>query len=103
LLVSFFQLAVLLLFLAGDTIARPGNGLQTLCIDLTAAAHTFPEGAFADPLQRRFHHLQQLAFIVALREQEFLGVGTGSTVCNILSRILVGNAAIFFRAAYGPA
>src|SRR5215472_10243249 len=103
LFVSFFQLAVLFLFLAGDAIARPGNGLQTLGIDLIAAAHTLSERTFADPLQRRFHHLEQLAFIVALRKQKFLGVGTGSTVCDVLGRILIGDAAIFFRAAYGPA
>src|SRR5215472_5128204 len=103
LFVSFFQLAVLFFFLAGDAIARPGNGLQTLGIDLIAAAHALSERTFADPLQRRFHHLQQLAFVVALRKQKFLGVGTRSTVCDVLGRILIGDAAIFFRAAYGPA
>ena len=56
--------------------------------------NAFAEVAFADADQGLVDHLQSLAIIVALAEQEFLGIGTGGPVGNILSGILVGGTAV---------
>src|SRR6266571_2812259 len=94
LLVRFFQLAIFQLFLAAYAIAGPRHGFQALRVDLFAAAHAFAELAFADAKQRGLYHLQQLAVIVALGKEEFLGIRTGCAVSDVLGSILVGNATV---------
>ena len=101
LLLYFFQLAFFQFFLAGNAVAGPGHGLQPLGIDLIAAAYAFAKFAFADPLQGSFDHRQQLAIIIALGKQKFLGVGACRAVGNVLRSLLISNAAVFFRAAHG--
>src|SRR5262249_45057010 len=99
LVARLFQLAFFQLLLALNAVARPGHSFKPLGIDLIAAAYAFAKRAFADTLQRRLDHLQQLAVIVALREEKLLGVGTSRAIGNVLGRILVGDPTILFRAA----
>ena len=47
---------------------------QALGIDLVATRDTLAETTFTDPFERAVHHLQQLAIVVALMEEEFLVV-----------------------------
>ena len=99
LILNFFQLPLFLLFLALDAIARPGHCFQPFGIDLITAAHAFAERAFADSLKGSFHHVEQLAIIVALREKELLGIGVCRAISYILCRILIRDSTIFFRTA----
>ena len=101
LLGCLFQQSLLQLLLALDAVPRPGHGLQSLGVDLLAAVNTFPEAAFADAHQRLIHHLQKLPLVVALAEQEFLGVGAGGAVGDVLSGVLIGRAAVLLRAGDG--
>jgi hypothetical protein len=61
------------------------------------------EAAFADARQRSIHHLQQLPLIIALAEEKFLGVGTGSAVGDVLGGVFVGGAAVGLGAGDGAA
>ena len=97
---GFFQLALFQLLLAFNAIARPGDGFQSLGVDFITAAHTLAKSAFADAQQSGLHHLQELAVIVALGKEELFGVRAGRAIGDVLRCILVGNAAIFFGAAY---
>ncbi len=63
---DFFQLAIFQLLLALNAIARPGHSFQPFGIDFISATHAFAKCAFADTLERSFHHRQELALIVAL-------------------------------------
>lgn len=92
----FFQLAVFELFLAFNAIACPGNGFQPLGIDLIATAYALAKSAFSDPLESGFHHRQKLPVIIALRKEKLFGIGTGCAVGNILRRVLISDAAVFF-------
>jgi len=65
---GFFQDSLLELFLTLDAMARPGNGLKTLGIDVLAAGDALAERTFADPSQCALDHLQQLAVGIALVE-----------------------------------
>ena len=56
LFLDFFQLAVFKFLLAGDAVARPGHGFQSLGIDLISAVHARAKFAFADPLQGGLDH-----------------------------------------------
>src|SRR5437868_14292495 len=99
LLLRFFQDSLFQLFLAFYAVPSPGNRFQPLGIDFLAAGNAFPEAALADALQSAFHHLQELAFIVALAKEEFLGIGAGGAVGNILRGIFIGAAPILLGAA----
>lgn len=96
----FFQLAIFQLLLAGNAVAGPRHSLQPLGIDLIAAAHAFAKLAFADTLQGGLDHAQQLAIIIALSKQKFLGVRACRTIGDVLRRVLVSNAAVLFRTAH---
>src|SRR5450432_3030758 len=98
LLRSFFQQSLLQFFLALDAMPRPGDGIQPLGIDVSAAMNALAKIALAQPHQRLIHHLQQLALVIALAEEKFLGVGTGGSVGDVLRRIFVRRAAVFLRA-----
>lgn len=93
---SLFQL-----FLALNAMAGPGYGLQALGIDLGAAGYALTEAALTDTLQRAIHHLQQLAIVVALMEEEFLVIGVGSPIGDVLCGFHVGVAAILGRPRHG--
>src|ERR1039458_8288391 len=74
--------------------ARPGNGFQALGIDLRLAGNTLAKSAFPNAVQRRAHHLQELALGVALVEQEFLVVGISGAVGDVLGRFHIGLTAV---------
>src|SRR5262244_596391 len=78
--------------LAFDAVARPGNCLQPLGVDVLAAGDAFAETAFAYARQSAFDHLQQLAVVIALVKQELFVVGTGGAVGNILRRVFICSA-----------
>lgn len=96
----FFQLALFQFLLALNAIARPRHGFQPLGVDFITAAYTLAKSAFADPLESGFHHRQELPVIIALRKEKLFGIGTGCAVGNVLRRVLVGNAAVFFSPAH---
>ena len=100
LLLYFFQLALFQFLLALNAVAGPGHGFQPLGIDLIAAVHAFAKFAFADTLQGSLNHAQELAIIVALSKQKFLGVRACRTIGDVLRRVLVSNAAVLFRTAH---
>jgi hypothetical protein len=95
------------LFLALDTVACPRHRIKPLGIDLFAAGDAFAETAFANAIQRAFHHRQQLAVVIALMEKELLVVRTTarpsaamretvrrSSCCRVSNRFL--NVSSFF-------
>src|SRR5262249_31900549 len=95
---DLFELALFELFLAFDAVARPGNGLEALGVDLVSAVHALAEGAFAKAAERALDELEHLALTVALVEEELLGVGVGGTVSDVLRIGDVGLAAILLVA-----
>src|SRR5207253_5127981 len=97
LLGRFFQQTLFQLFLAFDAVPSPGHSLQALGIDFLAAADALAEAALTDAIQRALHHLEQLPIIITLVKEEFLVIGVGGLVSDILGRILIGGAAILFR------
>ena len=78
--------------------AGPGHGLQAFLLHLTAAMGTFTKVAFVHALQRFFHQLQNEPLVVALAEEELLGLGVGSLVGGILRGLLIGGPAVLFDA-----
>src|SRR5262249_1504787 len=82
--IRLFQHPFLQLLLATDAVPGPGHGFEAFCIDVISATDALTENTFPDARQRVFHHLQQLAFVVALMEQELLSVGIGGTIRDVL-------------------
>jgi len=64
----FFQESLFFFLLAGDAITRPRHRFQAFGIDLTATIHALAKGTFTDPLQRSFHHIENLPLIIADRK-----------------------------------
>src|SRR5208282_2434342 len=98
LLLSGFEQALLGFFLALDAVAGPGHGFKTLGVDFFAAGDTFSEAAFADASESAIDHVEQLAVVVALAEEEFLVIGTGGAVRDVLSGLIVGGTAVLLIA-----
>src|SRR5947208_8957114 len=94
---SFLQQSLLELLLTLDAVARPGHGLQTLGVDLSAAMDALAEASFANAGQRTLHHLQKLPFVVALAEKKLFGIRAGGAVGNVLSDILVRRSSVLLR------
>ena len=94
---GMLQSALFHFFLTLDTVTRPGDSLEPLGVNLLAAGDALAKAAFPDPFQRTFYHLQQLALTIALVEQEFLIVGAGGPVGDVLGRVLIALAPIQFR------
>ena len=90
LLGGLFEHSLLQFFLALDAVPSPGDRFQALGINLLATRDALAEGALPNSIQRAFHHLQGLALVVALVKQEFLVIGTGGAIRDILCRIFVG-------------
>lgn len=95
--VRLFQQSLLRLLLALNAMARPRHRLQPLGIDLLAAGDAFAKAALANARQRALDHLQQLAVVVALMKEKFLGVRTGRAVGDVLRRILIDRAPVLLR------
>ena len=89
-----FQQALLGFFLARDAMASPGHGFEALGVDLFAARNAFSEAAFADASQSAIDHIEQLAVVVALAEEEFLVVGTGGAIGDVLRGLIVRGATV---------
>ena len=100
---SFFQQSLLEFLLTFDAMPGPGHSFEALGVDFFPAVDALAKTAFANARQSLLHHLEQLALIVALAEQELLGVGTGGAVGNVLRRILVGRAPVGLGARHGAA
>ena len=58
LFLGLFQHTLFQLLLALDAVPRPGHSFQALGVDFFTAGNAFPEAAFADAIQRAFHHGQ---------------------------------------------
>ena len=82
-----FELALFKLFLAFDAVAGPRHGFEALGVDFFAAGNALPEGTFAHAAECAFNHLKELALVVALVKEEFLLVGAGCAIGNVLRRI----------------
>jgi hypothetical protein len=78
--------------------AGPGHGFEALGVDLFAAGDAFSEVAFADASESAIDHIEQLAVIVALAEEEFLVVGTGGAVGDVLSSFIVDGTTVLLIA-----
>jgi hypothetical protein len=70
-------------------VARPRHGFEALGVDLFAAGDAFSEAAFANARERAFDQVEQLPVVVALAEKEFLGVGTGGSIGDVLGGLFV--------------
>src|SRR5215469_9683882 len=101
---SFFEQALLQLFLALDAVAGPGDRFEALGVDLFAAVNTLAEAAFANARQGSIDHHEQLTVVVALAEQKFFVVGTGGAVRDVgCGGVLVCSAAVDLVAVHGAA
>jgi hypothetical protein len=78
--------------------AGPGNGFEAFGVDLFAAGDAFSEAAFTDAGESAIDHIEELAVVVALAEKEFLVVGTGGAVGDVLGGFIVGGAAVLLIA-----
>src|SRR5208282_6778934 len=97
-LLSGFQQAFFGFFLALDAMAGPGDSFKTLGIDFFAAGDAFSEAAFTDARESAINHVEQLAVVVALAEEELLVVGTGGAICDVLSGFFVGGTTVLLIA-----
>lgn len=59
-------------FLAGDAVTAPRDRGQPINADLLSAMEALAECAIVDAANRRFHQLQQSAFLRLLPESHFL-------------------------------
>jgi len=100
---GLFQNSLFQLLLAFDAVPGPRHGFQPLGIDFFAAGDALPKTALAEPLQCSLHHLQQLPVIVALMKEKFFGVRAGSTVGDILGRILIYGPTILLSTGHRAA
>ena len=85
-----FEQALLCFFLALDAMAGPRDCFETLGVDFFTAGDALSEAAFTDASKSAIDHIEQLAVIVALAEEELLVIGTGGAIGDILSGLIVG-------------
>src|SRR5262249_1491282 len=95
---GLFQQPLLKLLLALNAMPRPGHCLQPLGVNLFTAADALAEATLADARKRFVDHLQELALVVALAEQKFLGIGARRAVGNVLCCVFIRGAAVGLRA-----
>jgi hypothetical protein len=97
-LLSGFQQTLLGFFLALDAMASPGYGVEALGIDLFAAGDAFSEAAFTDARESTIDHIEQLAVVIALAEEEFFVVGTGGAVGDVLRGLVIDSTTVLLIA-----
>src|SRR5437763_1204739 len=97
------QLAFFHFFLAFDAVARPRDRVEALGVDLRPAGNALAEDAFAQAAERALHHLEELAVVVGLVEEELFVIGAGGAVGDVLRAIEVGGPAVLLRARDGAA
>jgi hypothetical protein len=95
---SGFEQTLLGFFLTLDAMAGPGHSFEALGVDLFAAGDAFSEAAFANASESAIDHVEQLAVVVALAEEEFLVVGTGGAVGDVLRGLIVDGATVLLIA-----
>src|SRR6266403_1732175 len=78
--------------------ASPRHGFKALGVDLFAARNALSEAAFADARESAIDHIEQLAVVIALAEEEFLVIGTGGAVGDVLRRLIVDSATVLLIA-----
>ena len=91
---GLFQPSLLQFLLALNAVPRPRHRFQALGIDVLAAGDALAEGAFANARQSPVYHLQELPVVVALMEEEFLGIGARGTIGDVLRRVLIRRAPV---------
>jgi len=97
-LLSSFQQALLGFFLALDAMASPGHCVKAFGVDLFAAGNALSEAAFADARESAIDHVEQLAVVIALAEKEFLVVGAGGAVGDVLRGFIVDSTTVLLIA-----
>jgi hypothetical protein len=97
-LLSGFQQTLLGFFLALDAVASPRHGVKAFGVDLFAAGYAFSEAAFADAGESAIDHIEQLPVVIALAEEEFLVVGTGGAVGDVLRGFIVDRTTVLLIA-----
>lgn len=90
------------LFLAGDTVARPRNCFESLLVYFFMAIDALPEFIVLNSAQGLIDQLKNGAIRVGLPKQEFLGVRVGSLVREIDRRVIVSLASFLLGASYVP-
>jgi hypothetical protein len=93
-----FEQALLGFFLALDAMTSPRYGFEALGIYLFAAGNAFSEAAFADAGERAIDHVEQLAVVIALAEEELLVVGAGGAIGDVLGGLIVGGTTVLLIA-----
>ena len=93
-----FEQTLLCLFLALDAMASPRHGIETFGVDFFSAGDAFSEAAFADASESAIDHIEKLPVVVALAEEEFLVVGAGGAVGDVLCGLVIGGATILLIA-----
>ena len=86
--------ALLLFFLAADTVASPRNGFQSFLLHVLFAGEARPEVSLRDSVESLFDELQNSPVVAALVEKELFRVGVGDSVGNILGGLFVGLPAV---------
>src|SRR5258708_36651392 len=97
-LLSRLQQALLGFLLALDAMPSPRYGVEALGVDLLAAGDAFSEAAFADAGESAIDHIEQLAIIIALAEEELLVVGTGGAVGDVLRGLVIDSTTVLLIA-----
>ena len=92
--------ALFLFLLALDAVARPRNSFEPLDLHFFLACHAMPVTAFLDAPDGLFHELQDATIVIALVEEEFLGVGIRRLVSDVLSDFLINVPAVMLRLCY---
>ena len=86
--------ALLLFFLAADTVASPRNGFQSFLLHVLFAGGARPEVSLRDSVESLFDELQDSPVVAALVEKKLFRVGVGGFVGNILGGLFVSLPAV---------
>ena len=86
--------ALLLFFLAANTVASPRNGFQSFLLHILFAGDARPEFSLRDSVESLFDELQDSPVVAALVEKKLFRVGVGGSVGNILRGLFVGLSAV---------
>lgn len=88
---------LLLLLLALDAMASPGDGFPAFHLDFFVTGHAQAIRAVLEALQGLVYQLQHATVVIALVKEKFLGVGIGRLVSDILRGFRVRLPSVVFR------
>lgn len=91
-----------MLFLTDRTMAGPGDRFQALLLQFGLAVQARAERIVPNAIERFVDLLQGSAICIVLPEEKLFGVGIGSLVRQIYSRIIIGGAAFLFGSSNAP-